>query len=93
VLEHREFMAVLLPMLRADFTLVEDYRPRNRGPLRSPITVFGGADDRLIAAEQLLAWSQETTAACDVHIVPGGHFFLESARLEMLDIIRRVWVS
>jgi surfactin synthase thioesterase subunit len=89
VMEEKEFMRVLLRILRADFTLVEDYQYRASAKLACPITVFGGLDDRRITTAQLEAWSLETSDRCTVHLVPGGHFFIDSARAELLALIRQ----
>jgi medium-chain acyl-[acyl-carrier-protein] hydrolase len=89
VLRQPDLMAVLLRTLRGDFTLVEDYRYRATGRLRCPVTAFGGRDDRQIAREQLEAWSLETSETFDLQQLPGGHFFLNEARRELLAIIRQ----
>ncbi len=89
VLRQPDLMAVLLRMLRGDFTLVEDYRYRATIRLTCPVTAFGGRDDPQIAGEQLEAWSLETSEAFDLRQLPGGHFFLNGARPELLAIIRR----
>jgi surfactin synthase thioesterase subunit len=89
VMEQEEFMSILLPILRADFTLVEDYRYRHPTKLTCPITVFGGLDDSRITTAQLEAWSMETSDRCTCHLVPGGHFFMDSARAELLAVIRQ----
>jgi medium-chain acyl-[acyl-carrier-protein] hydrolase len=89
IMEQAEFMKLLLPTLRADFTLVEDYRYRAERPLGCPIVVFGGLEDRRVDRSQLEAWSLETYARCTVHLLPGGHFFINSARAELLGLICR----
>jgi medium-chain acyl-[acyl-carrier-protein] hydrolase len=82
-------MRVLLRILRADFTLVEDYKYRSSARLACPITVFGGAEDRRITTAQLEAWSMETSAPCTLHLLPGGHFFMDTARTQLLALIRQ----
>jgi surfactin synthase thioesterase subunit len=79
VLENRELLDLVLPMLRADFTLVGEYRP---GPARlsCPIVVLGGATDAETTAEGLAAWSACTTGPSQVAMLPGGHFFTDTAR-------------
>lgn len=88
VLEDKDLRRVLLRTLRADFTLAEDYHYPAVGPFECPITVFGGADDKRIAREQLEKWSAETTSRFECHMLPGGHFFMNSFREEMLSLIR-----
>ncbi len=89
VLEQKELMAVLLRTLRADFTLTEAYRYRAIGRLPCPITAFGGDKDRHIVREDLAAWAAETTNRFRLYLLPGGHFFLDEAREELLTLIRR----
>ncbi len=80
VLEDRELMRVLLPLLRADFALCAAYRYVERQPLRCPITAVGGLHDPNTDPERLEAWRDQTTAAFAVRMVPGDHFFLATHR-------------
>ncbi|MEU1621687.1 alpha/beta fold hydrolase [Streptomyces sp. NPDC005722] len=75
VLDEPEMRALVAVPLRADYTVVETYRWRDRPPLDVPVTVFGGRDDR-VGEEQLAAWQELTTAPVDVRTFPGGHFYL-----------------
>ncbi len=84
VLQHADLMALLLPSLRADIMALETHLPRPRPPLSCPITAFGGSDDRLTPREHLDAWRGETTAAFRVRVFPGGHFYLDTSRAELL---------
>ncbi len=88
VLAEKELMAMVLPMLRADFLLVENYRYRATARLACPITAFGGLNDSQITRPQLDAWSSETSAAFRLHMLTGGHLFLNSARPDLLSLIR-----
>src|SRR5439155_19515368 len=45
VLDNDELMQLLLPMLRADFALVDGYRSGAAAKAPCPITVFAGSDD------------------------------------------------
>src|SRR5205823_14110857 len=62
VLANPELLALLLPMLRADFELCDSYRYRPREPLRCPILVFGGERDPLAAPPALAGWARHTTS-------------------------------
>jgi medium-chain acyl-[acyl-carrier-protein] hydrolase len=90
ILQQKELMALLLRTLRADFTLVEDYRYRAAGPLPCPVVAFAGTEDREVTGEQAAAWSTETTGGFALHLLPGGHFFLKSAERELLALMGRV---
>ena len=89
LLAEKEFMRVLLRILRADFTIVEAYRYRAAAPLACPITAFGGLADDRITLPQIEAWAKETTDRFALHVIPGGHFFIDSARAAVVGLIRR----
>lgn len=82
-----EMMALFLPTLRADFSLLDRYRYVDEPPLAVPMTALHGADDRIEDAADLRAWSEHTSAGFALHTLPGGHFFLRDARDEVTDRI------
>jgi medium-chain acyl-[acyl-carrier-protein] hydrolase len=87
VLEHPELMKLLIPLLRADFEVVETYVAAQYQPLECPITCFGGINDTEVPRENLEAWSEHTTMAFSLHMFPGDHFFLHAAQAHLIRII------
>jgi medium-chain acyl-[acyl-carrier-protein] hydrolase len=79
VLDNPELVQLLLPCLRADFTLVETYRPVDEPPLACPISCYGGLDDHHVSREDLEAWRGQTSSAFTLRMFPGDHFFLHSS--------------
>lgn len=77
ILENRELMELVLPRLRADATLFDDYRYRSSGPLPCPIVAFGGTDDPHVNDEELHGWS-ELTDTFSHRTFEGDHFFIHS---------------
>jgi len=88
VLEHRELMELLLPMIRADFQLIENYVYRAGRPLELPLTVFVGDEDSHVIQESASHWQKETLGPCRVHRFRGGHFFINSDQTAVLSCIR-----
>jgi surfactin synthase thioesterase subunit len=84
VLENPELVQLMLPFLRADFTVFETYQYREEPPLACPITAFGGVSDDYVRPEALEAWAQETTGGFSVRVFPGGHFFLQDHRAALV---------
>lgn len=70
-----ELMALVLPVLRADLTASESYRPPIEPRLRCPIRVCHGVDDRAVDAAVLPAWGDLTTGGFEIERFAGGHFF------------------
>lgn len=87
VLANQELMAVLLPMIRADFTLLKTYGYSPQKPLSCPITVFGGLQDTTVAYDHLNAWQSQTDAAFSLHMLPGDHFFLHSHQHLLIQVM------
>jgi medium-chain acyl-[acyl-carrier-protein] hydrolase len=82
-----ELMALLLPMLRADFEAIERYAAAPAAPLDCPITAFGGQDDALIPRADLEGWRAQTTRRFALHMLPGDHFFVTTHRQPLLDAL------
>lgn len=78
VLNHPDLMQVVLPLLRADFELIETYTYTHEPPLSIPVTAFGGLADLDISRENLGGWRAQTTAAFSLRMLSGDHFFLTS---------------
>ena len=89
VLEHDELMELLLPLLRADFQIVQTYEYLPRKALRCPISVYGGLSDSCETRDRLLAWAQHTSVNLVLHMLPGDHFFLRSSQSLLLEMLAR----
>lgn len=80
ILAQTELLQLILPWLRADFTLVETYHPVAREPLPCAITAFGGLQDAIVNQDEIAAWSHCTRGNFTRRMVPGDHFFLTSSQ-------------
>ena len=88
VLGNEELMQLLTPGLRADFCMFETYDYQAEPPFQFPITAFGGMTDPTVPWYRLHEWSSQTTGNFRLHLLPGGHFFLDSAQPTLLSLIR-----
>jgi surfactin synthase thioesterase subunit len=75
--------------MRADLRMMESYRYGARPPLSCPILAVGGTEDPTVNVHELIAWGEQTTAACEVELVPWPHFFLHTAGAVLLDHVSR----
>jgi medium-chain acyl-[acyl-carrier-protein] hydrolase len=89
VLENAKLMQLLLPMLRADFAVIETYVYVPEPPLNCPITAFSGWQDRKVSCDQIEAWREQTSAYFSVQMLPGDHFFVHSAQPLLLQTLFR----
>lgn len=87
VLEYPDMMQIMLPLLRADFESIQTYSYRHEPPLDCPITALGGLLDPDISRETLEPWREQTTAAFNLQMFPGDHFFLHQEQARVLRTI------
>ncbi|MCJ1678512.1 alpha/beta fold hydrolase [Streptomyces sp. APSN-46.1] len=83
-----ELRELLLPALRADYRLIEGYRPERPSPVGAPITAYLGDSDPGCVLEDVIAWSDLTSAGqFALRTYPGDHFYLAGQEAELIDDI------
>lgn len=87
LLDNKDLFDLFLPILRGDFRMMARYRPVETPVIRTPVTVFAGADER-IAIKQLDAWAAYASGYFSKFRFEGGHFFVHSARPR---VIKRIF--
>ena len=88
-LNHSELVALVLPTLRADFTVYETYSYRAGPLLDCPISAYGGCDDPRVLRSALEAWQEQTTQGFELQMFDGDHSFLNTERNDVLRAISR----
>ncbi|MFC4116920.1 thioesterase II family protein [Nonomuraea zeae] len=87
LLAEPDLRAAILPTTRADYQAVETYVDTLRTPVSCPITAVIGDSDPDVTLEEAADWAMHTKGRFDLKVLPGGHFYLESRRREVLAII------
>jgi medium-chain acyl-[acyl-carrier-protein] hydrolase len=85
-LEHRGLMEVVMPLLRADFELIQTYAYTDEPPLNVPLTAIGGLEDE-ISREDLDGWRAQTTRAFSLWMLAGDHFYLTKNQQLLLPLL------
>lgn len=98
ILAEPELLALFLPILRADLTMLERHDFKQEPVLDVPIAAYGGQDDPQTSSDDLEAWRALTTGAFDLRCFPGGHFYLHEQRDSFLphlagELNRRPWLA
>ncbi len=75
VLESREMMDLVVPLIRADLQINDAYRSTAEPPLACPLTVLGGLRDDEARPEELEQWAPYTSQSFTLRMVSGDHFF------------------
>lgn len=75
---------IVLPSVRADYRLVDDYRGGRRPPLGCPIFGYAGEDDFEVTTEHMNGWADMTHDTFRLRVLPGGHFYLRAEEAALL---------
>ncbi|MGY5059956.1 thioesterase II family protein [Streptomyces sp. 900105755] len=86
-LDHPEMRELILPVLRADCDMHENYVPSTDEPVSVPICSVRGSYDGLVGAEQALEWRRATTGEFSYAELPGDHMYLVDHARAVLDLI------
>ncbi len=90
VLENNELMELLLPMLRADFKIAENYCYSGSEIFNCPISLLAGNDDIDITLSMLEGWVDHFTEIKNIYIVSGNHFFIDNNTEAVIQKINEV---
>jgi surfactin synthase thioesterase subunit len=93
VLENMELMELVIPLLRADFKLIQTYKYLVDEPLSCPIIVYGGSQDREAPIETMFPWKEHTSSDFALHPFPGDHFYLRPYQALLLKAITQELLS
>lgn len=88
VLANRDLLALMLPALRADMTMIETYEYRESAPLACDISALGGDRDPHADASALEGWRDVTTGTVTCRTFSGGHSYLSDARADVVQMFR-----
>lgn len=87
VLENKEFIQLLAPIVRNDFRSLETYRfDKNSEKLKSPVSILNGRQDGDIHQKKK-KWQEHCQEKCAYKAFNGGHFFIQTRELEVLAYI------
>jgi medium-chain acyl-[acyl-carrier-protein] hydrolase len=87
VLEHPELMQIVMPLVRADFEVIQTYSAADELPLDVPLSAYGGLTDEEVSREDLEAWGAQTTRAFSARMLPGDHFYLTANQHLLLPLL------
>ena len=87
ILEDDELLELVMPALRGDYRAVETYRGTADAVLDCPVTALTGDRDPRTPVDEARAWKSHTSAAFDLRVFEGGHFFLTSRSAEVIALL------
>jgi acyl transferase domain-containing protein/surfactin synthase thioesterase subunit len=85
--EDPDTAALVLPGLRADLAILEEYADPRLPPLDTPLVIVAGDRDP-VGTDQLGQWDRHTTGGCRVQLLPGDHFYFRDRPDPLFQLLR-----
>lgn len=85
--DNKELAKLFLPILRADYKMVEEYNYVPQPMLPVDITFFYSQHDKGISMEWINRWKELIDGEFKVHTFEGGHFFINEKSREIVNIM------
>jgi medium-chain acyl-[acyl-carrier-protein] hydrolase len=82
-----ELMDLFLPLLRADFSVIENYVYIPEEPFDCPLTVLRGSTDTVMLPEDFSGWENHTSRQYAHLTYPGSHFFFIEQPARVAELI------
>lgn len=90
VLNDNELMDDLLKAVRADFSVLESFKPDDYDvQLDCPIKAFAAVDDHLVSPASVEGWCEYTTTSFDFIKLTGGHFYINDHPDKLFKVINQ----
>ena len=83
-----ELIAYLLPILRADFTLIETWKPSEVILSNTNILTISGEQDESASLKKMIGWNKYTSCQVDSITIRGNHFFIQQQRSELISLLK-----
>lgn len=93
LLENKDALKVLLPRIRADFSVFETYRYSPVPPLETPIVALAGQHDTVICEENITAWKNHAKESFSFYSFSGGHFYPQTNLQDLCHMINQHLIS
>ncbi|MFH8987936.1 thioesterase II family protein [Streptomyces sp. NPDC017940] len=87
VLGDEELLRMVLPAIRSDYRAIETYGPVDT-TVDCPVTALVGDGDPKTTVPEADAWRAHTSAAFDIQVFQGGHFYLSPRAAEVIATVR-----
>ncbi|EBR9311536.1 TPA: thioesterase II family protein [Salmonella enterica subsp. enterica serovar Muenchen] len=93
ILSHPEIRKLILPAIRADYRLIENYRSIPTDILSCPLAVFWGTEDWELTEEAVSGWKVWSKGEVHQRSFSGGHFYLNHHREAVVSTLCELLLS
>jgi surfactin synthase thioesterase subunit len=87
LLADASLMRVVSPVVRGEIALAEVWGDRHGAGVDVPITALCGREDPIDDLASMRGWAAFGGRDCELVELPGGHFFLDTHRRDLLEVV------
>jgi surfactin synthase thioesterase subunit len=92
LLSERSFLDFFLPIIKADFIAIANFRYQKKYPLQVPLVVLLGKQENIKTVD-VFRWKEETIKETEFYWFEGGHFFIYENVKEICRLIEKKLLS
>ncbi len=92
-LPNREFMELMVPVVKAELAMAANYEYRPAQRLSVSLTILAGSFDDLTPPSGVEAWKAETSGTCRVRWFNGDHHFIHSERIAVVRYVNAIVIG
>jgi surfactin synthase thioesterase subunit len=85
ILENKELIDLLIPLLKADFQIAESYKYSKNKKFNCDASLFDGNDDSRTTESNVDSWGHFFVHKPSLYMLDGDHFFIESNKARLLE--------
>lgn len=90
LLHNKEFLDLYIPILKADFSILENYQFNHKDrSINSDLVIFSATNDQYISREKLNDWATFTSKEAIFHEFEGNHFFINEYSTDVIHLINQ----
>ncbi len=90
VMASEELLEFLLPRFRADIGIAELHASQDDHPVRFPVVVMHGRNDKSVSIEDVNGWQSKTMGKVSIHEFDGDHFFVETNESQVIGVVNKL---
>ena len=89
VIANRDLLELLLPMIKNDFAMSENYAGYSSIKLTCPVTAIGSLEDSWLDSHSLERWKDVTSGDFDMKWFSGDHFYLNHQPADLVQFLHK----
>lgn len=93
VIREKELLELVMPVIRADFCMLENYSYSEQSKVDCPIIAIGGIDDIYVPVNDLAKWRHHSRTGFSMQTFSGGHFYIKDQQDGVIGLLEKIFTE